>query len=176
MNRDRIEAVVVTPAGIYKLNNWARNRGDPAPAVTPSLKRPDGTLELEPSAKAELHVESSFLHLRTPTCQTFEDYQYPRQLECPPITAPQIMKAIMKAAANKAAGPEGIPNRILHLICDRIKHILVAIFNTYLHRGICSEEFKDSMPVVVRKPDKRDYTQVRTYRPIALFNTVSKSF
>jgi len=73
----------------------------------------------------------------------------------------------MKAAANKAPGPEGIPNRILHLICDRIMHMLVAIFNTCLRHGMCPEEFKDSMTVVLRKPGKGDYTQVKSYRPIA---------
>lgn len=31
------------------------------------------------------------------------------------------------------------------------------------------------MTVVLRKPNKADYTQVKSYRPVALFNTVAKA-
>ena len=34
--------------------------------------------------------------------------------------------------------------------------------------------FKESLTLVLRKPQKEDYSKLKSYRPIALLNTISK--
>uniref|UniRef100_A0A9Q8PJT4 RNA-directed DNA polymerase from transposon X-element n=1 Tax=Passalora fulva TaxID=5499 RepID=A0A9Q8PJT4_PASFU len=41
-------------------------------------------------------------------------------------------------------------------------------------QGHCPKHFKESLTVVLRKPQKEDYTKLKAYRPIALLNTLGK--
>ena len=43
-----------------------------------------------------------------------------------------------------------------------------------MKQGHCPKPFKKSLTVVLRKPQKEDYTKLKSYRPIALLNTLGK--
>ena len=48
------------------------------------------------------------------------------------------------------------------------------IFNQSLHLGYCPAHFRESTTVVLRKPGKDNYAAPKSYRPIALMNTIGK--
>ena len=52
--------------------------------------------------------------------------------------------------------------------------ILKFIFNIYMNVNYCSQHFKKSITIILRKSEKDDYTQIKTYRSIILFNTIDK--
>jgi hypothetical protein len=48
------------------------------------------------------------------------------------------------------------------------------VFNRSLHLGYYPEHFRESTTVVLRKPGKENYTAPKSYRLIALINTIGK--
>ena len=55
-----------------------------------------------------------------------------------------------------------------------IAPLLTAVFNKCLELQYCPPTFKDSITVVLRKPGKSDYAEPKSYRPVALMNTLGK--
>ena len=102
-------------------------------------------------------------------------YNYPPELELLPITTTEIRKAILGAPGKKAPGTDGIANLVLHLALPHILHRLTILFNACLTMGYCPKHFRNSATVVLRKPAKEDYSQVKSYRLIALLNTLGKA-
>jgi ribonuclease HI len=81
---------------------------------------------------------------------------------------------VRRASPNKAPGTDGIPNAILHQTLDILLPSLHILFNACFRLGYCPAHFKEAVTVVLRKPGKDDYTQPKSYRPIALLNTLGK--
>lgn len=78
------------------------------------------------------------------------------------------------AAAKKAPGPDGIPDLVLRILADVLTPPLTRLFNACLSFGYCPDHFRVAETVALRKPGKEDYTQVKSYRPVALLNTLGK--
>lgn len=88
----------------------------------------------------------------------------------------KIMTAISRSELDKAPWSDGIPNRILKCIGHLITPDLNRIFNSSLHLGYYPRHFWDSITIVLRKPagqEQKDYSLPKSYRPIALLNTIS---
>lgn len=173
-HRQRVEEASSSKNGLWKLVKWAKNRQDIPPACTPTLSKPDGKFVYRPEEKAEVLRQSFF----PPPCQAdlsdINGYKYPPSIECPDITLPEIEKATRRAAPNKAPGADGIINGVLHRTLDILLPGLQKLFNACLQVGYCPQHFKEAVTVVLRKPGKDDYTQPKSYRPIALLNTLGK--
>ncbi|KAK9445095.1 hypothetical protein VB005_01558 [Metarhizium brunneum] len=173
-HRQRVEEASSAKNGLWKLVKWAKNRQDISPACTPALAKPDGTLVHRPEEKAELLRQAFF----PPPCQAdlsdISGYQYPPSIECPDITLPEIEKAMRRAAPNKAPGADGIINGVLHQTLDILLPSLHKLFNACLQLSYCPQHFKEAVTVVLRKQGKDDYAQPKSYRPIALLNTLGK--
>lgn len=173
-HRDRVETAATDPKDLWKLMKWARNRGTASQAFTPTLLCPDGTLASEPSDKANL-LRTTFFP--TPPEADLDDiagYEYPEPVPMPPITERELSNAILQAPGNKAPGPDGIPNRILHLALPQILPLLLSLYNQCLNDGTHLVAFKRSVTVALRKPNKGDYRVAKAYRPVALLNTLGK--
>ncbi len=169
-HRQRVEEASETKSGLWKLVKWAKNRHCTTSACTPELVNPDGTHAKEAKDKAETLRRCFF----PPPCQAdrsdIDRFQYPPAIDCPEITSREIENAIRKAAPNKAPGPDGIPNLILHQTLTLLLPHLHKLFNSCLQEGYFPAHFKDSTTVVLRKPGKDDYTQPKSYRPIRVAN------
>ena len=101
-------------------------------------------------------------------------YKYKATSKWKPITQNEIRKAIRATPPDKAPGPDKIPNRILKLACQQIVSLLATVFNASLQLQYCPQAFKESTTVVLQKPGKDDYSTPKSYRPIALMNTLGK--
>lgn len=87
----------------------------------------------------------------------------------------EICQSILVTISDKAPGEDGIPNHILKSIIDLILPYLDFIFNACLTVGYCPTHFRSSITIVLRKPEKPDYTTAKAYRPIAFLNTIGKA-
>jgi hypothetical protein len=83
---------------------------------------------------------------------------------------------IRKASPNKAPGEDRIPARVLQAAAPLLLPTLTNIFNTALVLGYYPALFKRSITVVLRKPAKEDYCQVKAYCSVTLLNMIGKIF
>ena len=77
-------------------------------------------------------------------------------------------------APKKAPGRNDIPALILQQLSPQLKSHLILLYNACLDLRYCPEHFRQSNTVVLPKSGKKDYTKVKSYRPIALLNTLNK--
>jgi ribonuclease HI len=90
------------------------------------------------------------------------------------ITSIQVKRAIEKLAPNKAPGPDEIPNHILKRCLTTLQQHILTLAQQSLTTGHFPQPFKETITLVLRKPNKSNYTQPNAYRPIALENTIGK--
>ena len=74
-----------------------------------------------------------------------------------------------------APGPDGIPNRFLALMAAPFAEVFTRLFQACLDAGYHPRRFKEAKTVILRKPAKPDYSEVKAYRPIALLCTLGKA-
>lgn len=98
----------------------------------------------------------------------------PAKGEWVPITEHAVRTAIQTAPPDKAPGEDQIPNRILKAAQELLVPVLTTVFNSSLNMQYCPKAFKKSITVALRKPGKSDYTEPKSYRPVALMNTLGK--
>ena len=85
------------------------------------------------------------------------------------------MEAVLqKVSAKKAPGPDKILNGILQLLGPTLIQELTRVFNSCLRLGYYPKHFRVSITVILQKPQKDDYIDVKLYRPVALLNTLGK--
>ncbi|KAJ6436788.1 reverse transcriptase [Purpureocillium lavendulum] len=123
----------------------------------------NGELVHRPEEKAEV-LRNSFFPSPLKADLDTDGYEYPTPIECPDITRSEIERAVV----------DGIPNGILHQILDILAPGLERLFNACLRLGYCPQHLREAITVVLRKQGKDDYTQPKSYRPIALPNTLGK--
>ena len=92
----------------------------------------------------------------------------------PTITKHQLERAIGKLAPDKAPGPDEITNRILKKNFGSLQTHLLALAQACVDTGYFPSTFKKTLTIVLRKPNKPDYTKPNAYRPIALECTIGK--
>jgi retron-type reverse transcriptase len=85
-----------------------------------------------------------------------------------------VRTAIQIVPSDKAPGEDQIPNRILKVAQESLVPILTTVFNSSLDLQYCPKAFKKSITVSLRKPGKSDCTEPKSYRPVALMNTLGK--
>lgn len=161
--------------GLWKRAKWAKNRHNTASGMTPALKKPNRDMAFDVNDKAETPREAFFPRPAEADLADIERFVYPTAIECPDITTTGIEKAIRKASPNKIPGADNITNRVLQQTMSVTLPVLHKLFNACLRIGYCPKHFKESITVALRKPDKKDYTQPKSYRPIALLNTLGKA-
>jgi hypothetical protein len=174
-HRQRVEEASASDSGLWKLVKWAKNRHTIAPTCTPTLMKPDGELAHQAEEKAETLRQSFFPPPLRANLSDINEYEYPQPIKCPEITPQEIVKAVRRAAPNKAPSTDDITNGILHQTLDILLPSLHKLFNACLQLGYCPAHFKETITVALRKPGKDDYSQPTSYRPIALLNTLGKA-
>jgi hypothetical protein len=166
---------VTDEKSLWSLAKWARNRGNPRTAFTPDLKNKQGTLASETSEKMEVLQEAFFPKPPEADLSDTQGYIYPpAKGNWVPITEHEVRTAIQMVPQDKAPGEDQIPNRILKAAQESLVPILTTVFNSSLNLQYCPKAFKKSITVSLRKPGKSDYTEPKSYRPVALMNTLGK--
>ncbi len=167
------------PAGIWRLARWGKTRGACTrdPPRFPALLDPDtGSLREDHEDKARILRNAFFPPPLETDLTDLQDCQYPPELEAlPQISPDEVRKAIFAPRPDKAPGPDGITNRILRLAYEELAPHLLQLFNACWELGYHPAPFRDAITIALRKPGKADYTQAKSWRPIALLNTMGKA-
>ncbi|THC87470.1 hypothetical protein EYZ11_013084 [Aspergillus tanneri] len=141
-----------------RVAKWCRNR-EARGGLIPTLNTEDG-----PAETAEQKVEAFrrvFFPLPPPAdLSNINTTQLPQQIDFPVLQQHEVLKCIRRAPPDKAPGPDGIPNKVWHWLGEV---------------GHNPEYFQQSTTVVLRKAAPRDYRIPKSYRPIALLNTLGIS-
>lgn len=105
-----------------------------------------------------------------------EGFEYDREIEATPqeFLETEVEEALGRLAEGKAPGPDRIPGMLLKQCRGSLKKELAKIFNACIRLGYHPRKFKESITVVIRKLQKPSYDVPKSYRPIALLNTMGK--
>src|SRR5438046_6565173 len=90
------------------------------------------------------------------------------------ITMTQVKRAINKLAPNKAPGPDEIPNHILKQCLSTLQHHILMLAQQSISTGHFPQSYRETIALVLHKPNKPNYTKPNTYHPITLENTIGK--
>lgn len=172
-HRDRVSKASGDQRQVWGLSRWAKGRAAAYQAFTPPIQRSEG-LAYTPHDKAKALSDSFFPPPPTADLTDLQGFQYPQQLEVPDITPQEVLREIQRPGPDKAPGPDMIPNRALQALADILAPGLTTLYNICLHAGYCPSHYRDSRTVALRKPGKDDYSKPKSYRPIALLNTIGK--
>ncbi len=91
------------------------------------------------------------------------------------ISEDEVRQIIKRIKANKASDISDISNRMLQTDLAKLISILMSLFNACITHRYHSKQFKKAQMIVLCKSKKSDYTDLKTYRFIALLDIMSKA-
>jgi ribonuclease HI len=178
------EAVDQGPQGLWRVAKWARSRGQQQGSTMPALKTADGFADADTDTEKVKLLRKVFFP--QPPEADLSDIQqshasHREQYQLPPINDTEVRAAIKKAPPNKAPGYDALPNQVWRVLAKpgsrsekRFIPLLTAIFDACVRIGHNPQHFQTSVTVTLRKAGPRDYRVPKSYRPVALLNTLGK--
>ena len=122
-------------------------------------------------------IAESFFPPPPATTSVPPDFRYPKPVAYrAKFTKEQILRMIRKLSPYKTPGPDGIPNIVFKQCADILVDHLYHIYNASLQDGYYFPAWLESLTAVIRKPGRQAYDVPKSYRPIALLNTIAKIF
>ena len=88
------------------------------------------------------------------------------------LTSPEVEKLLAGLNPSKAAGPDGVPCRVLKILAPQIAPVLTFIFNQSLETGVLPADWKQANVTPIHK--KGDRTEAKNYRPVSLTSVCCK--
>lgn len=86
----------------------------------------------------------------------------------------EVRRVLKAVNPRKAAGPDGVPGKVLKACADQLTGVFTHIFNLSLSQSIIPSCLKSS--VIIRVPKKSVVESANDYRPVALTSVVMKCF
>ena len=90
------------------------------------------------------------------------------------LSTADVSKTFKQVNIHKAAGPDGLPGRVLRACADQLAGVFTDIFNMSLIESVIPTCFKQTTIVTVPKNTKA--TCLNDYRPLALTSVAMKYF
>lgn len=150
------------------------------PAKFPHLKRfvVDGVSHETSSGMSQVYRDhlwpSAYDWEATPLTQPRADSQR-EQYPCPQeLKDGEVGQLINKLKLGKAAGIDEVANNLLKWTKDIIVPYLECLFRACIALSHVPDPFKKARTIILRKPDKDDYTKPNAWRPIALLSSIGK--
>lgn len=91
-----------------------------------------------------------------------------------PISKLEIVKALKAAKGTTVPGEDGIPTLVWKKLWKYVREAVLSIFIASTQLGYYPMQWKRAIIIVLRKPNKPDYSNPGAYRPISLLNTLGK--
>jgi predicted RNA binding protein with dsRBD fold (UPF0201 family) len=86
----------------------------------------------------------------------------------------EIRQTIKRCKSNNALKSNDILNRIVKIFINKLMTHLMCLFRTCVALNYHSRCFREIHIIILKKSKKRNYTNVKTYKSIALLNTFDK--
>jgi hypothetical protein len=175
------EAIDQGPQGLWRVAKWARNRGQQAGATMPALAGAQGLAETN---EQKVHTLRSVFFPQPPEAD-LSDMQNTnsacQNLPLPPVTIAETEAALRKAPPDKAPGSDSLPNKLWKILSNQgsqssrlFTPLITSLFDACVRIGHNPSHFQTSITVTLRKAGPRDYRLPKSYRPVALLNTLGK--
>ena len=104
----------------------------------------------------------------------FENNTVPATKDCGlSSSVADVSKTFKRVNPRKAAGPDGIPSRVLRVWADELAGVFTDIFNLSLSQSTVPTCFKMA---IVPAPKNAKVTELNDYRPVALTSVLLKCF
>jgi len=91
-----------------------------------------------------------------------------------PITEKEIQRSLERVKGASAPGEDGLPMPVWMKIWPYTSTAITNFFKTATTLGHHPRAWRRAVIVVLRKPEKPDYTIPNAYRPISLLDTLGK--
>jgi len=90
------------------------------------------------------------------------------------VTVDEVYSILKRVKPDKCPGIDGITNRFLKAMGAPLVQAITELTNTCWRLEYYPQRFKQARTIVLRKPEKDDYSAPGAYRPIALLSTIGK--
>ncbi len=92
------------------------------------------------------------------------------------ISKNEIRQIINKCKFDSVSSSNEISNRILKTLIKKLLSFLTSLFRACVEHDYHSLCFRETNIIILKKSNKNNYTDFKTYRFIALLNTIDKAF
>ena len=127
----------------------------------PPIKDSQEVLQTSSEEKVQILQEAFFPKPPVADLADIQGYQYPRVDMPEDITTQEIEAVLQRVSVKKAPGPDEIPNSILQLLGPTLIQELTRVFNSCLRLGYYPKHLRDSITVILQKPQKDNYTAAK---------------
>ena len=163
---------------LWDANKYAKGPAtDGGQARIPALDLPNGQKLDDNKGKSNAFFKAFFVKPNEDDSSlgSEENQEYPQPaFKWTSIKINEVHREIRRLAANKAPGPDEIPNSLFKHCAQELVPSLHNIFNATIDLEHYPKQWKQSKTVVIRKPGRHTYMVTKSYRPIALMNTMGK--
>ena len=163
---------------LFKTAKWARN------AVTDTLTQATISLLIKSecfniTTTAQNKIKMMFQTHFSSSSEIFmlntEDFKYSLSIENDAsLMHRKIKRIIYKMMLDKTLKHTEYTNRIMRRLIDDTSEQIRSLFERCLQKKIQSTQFKSAITIMMWKSDKKNYFNAKTYKSIALLNTLSK--
>jgi hypothetical protein len=87
----------------------------------------------------------------------------------------EIRQVIKRCKLNNASEFDDISNKILKILCTELMLFLMSLFRVCVELSYYSRCFRIAHIIILKKFNKKDYFDVKTYKFITLLNTLNKT-
>jgi hypothetical protein len=91
------------------------------------------------------------------------------------ISKNEIRQIIKKCKFDNVSNSNEISNRILKILIKKLFSFLTSLFRACVEHDYYSRCFREVNIIILKKSNKSNYTDFKTYRLIALLNTIDKT-
>ena len=98
----------------------------------------------------------------------------PLRIKLPQLTLEEVEAAIMQSRSDKAPGLDEITFRVWKELWPALGGVVLKLYQASLDLKYVPQRWRTAKIVVLRKPNKPDYSVPKAYRPISLLETISK--
>ncbi len=164
-------------AQLWKMAKWARKRGNAAmgPPKVPPLRIAEGQplVDTEEEIATILH-QGLFPKTGAADLSDIGDTSWPQFELDPEITTQDMERCLRSLPKGKAPGPDEIPNDIWIELSQDVAPGLAGVVTALLRSGKMPDFLKETTTIILKKEKKGNYSVPKSYRPIALENTLAK--
>jgi hypothetical protein len=158
---------------IWQAAKYLNPDGSSAFDKIPSLVRRDGSTTTNKTEQAKELLTTFFPPL--PTVINEEGLQRQRApVSMPRLSMEEVERRVFAAQPWKAPGEDGLPAMVWKQVWPAVKERVLVLFQTSLDVGELPVEWRNAKIILLKKPNKGNYTVAKAWRPISLLSTLGK--
>ena len=175
-HREKVEEFSDNMSKVWKLAKWVKNRDNSYKAYTLTLTNAQKSKIIKKSQKITLLIEFFFSKSSNANFSNIDNYQYFSSVRFEELKNHELINAIKNVSKEKASNDDEINNKVLIALLSKLISILKQMFQICFRTKHCSSHFRQSITMTLRKFEKEFYNILKTYKLIALFNIIDKTF